>query len=110
MGASSPVAGVVEVHEMRTDGDIMRMRAVPALVLPRGKTVQLKSCGYHLMLMDLKQPVAKDSKVALTLRPQDSHGTQTTQKISVPVSTVAAGRAGEKTPKKCRARRAFAMS
>ena len=96
MGASSPVAGVVEVHEMRTDGDIMRMRAVPAPVLPRGKTVQLKSCGYHLMLMDLKQPVAKDSKVALTVRLQDSRGKKTTQEVTVSVSTVAAGRAGGK--------------
>ena len=41
VGVSSPVAGVVEVHEMKMDNDIMRMRAIPALDLPAGKTVAL---------------------------------------------------------------------
>ena len=55
VAASSPVAGVVEVHEMKMEGDIMRMRAVAGgLDLPAGKTVELKSGGYHVMLMDLK--------------------------------------------------------
>ena len=89
VGASTPVAGVVEVHEMKMDGDIMRMRAVPALELPAGQTVQLKPGGYHVMLMDLKQGLAKGSTVPLTLRLQDAQGVETTQEISVPVSTVA---------------------
>lgn len=100
MGASSPVAGVVEVHEMKMDGDIMRMRAVPVLELPAGQTVQLKPGGYHIMMTDLKQPLAKDSKVALTLRLQDSHGKETTQELAVPVSTMTPGQAGGKNSEK----------
>ena len=50
VGLSSPVAGVVEVHEMKMDKDIMRMRALPALALPAGKTIELKPGGYHVML------------------------------------------------------------
>ena len=35
----------------------MRMRAVDTLALPAGKTVELKPGGYHVMLMDLAQPL-----------------------------------------------------
>ena len=57
--AESPVAGVVEVHEMKMEGDIMKMRALPGLDLPAGQAVELKPGGYHVMLMDLKAPLAK---------------------------------------------------
>ena len=57
VGAASPVAGVTEVHEMKMEGDVMRMRAIPGLDLPAGKTVELKPGGYHVMLMDLKAPL-----------------------------------------------------
>jgi len=89
VGASSPVAGVVEVHEMKMEGDIMKMRAVPVLDLPAGKTVQLKPGGFHVMLMDLKQPLPKDSKVPLTLRFKDEKGSESQLELMVPVSTVA---------------------
>ena len=97
VGVSSPVAGVTEVHEMKMDGDIMRMRAIPALELPAGQTVQLKPGGYHLMLMELKQSLPKDSTVPLTLRLQDAKGVETRMEVSVPVSTAAPGaKAAEK--------------
>ncbi|HAL39451.1 MAG TPA: hypothetical protein DCP03_15595, partial [Polaromonas sp.] len=68
VGASFPVAGVAQVHEMKMDGDIMKMRAMPSLDLPAGQTVQLKPGGYHVMMMDLKQTLPKGSTVPLTLR------------------------------------------
>ncbi len=89
VGVSSPVAGVVEVHEMKMEGDIMKMRAVPVLALPAGQTVQLKPGGYHVMMMDLKQPLAKDSKVPLTLRFKDDKGSESKLELMVPVSTAA---------------------
>ena len=89
VGVSSPVAGVGEVHEMKMDGDIMTMRAMPVLDLPAGKTVELKPGGYHVMLMDLKQPLMKDSKVPLTLMFKDAKGVQSTLELNVPVSAVA---------------------
>ncbi len=67
VAAASPVAGVVEVHEMRLDDGVMRMRAVPALDLPAGKAVELKPGGYHVMLLDLKQPLAAGDTVPVTL-------------------------------------------
>ncbi len=89
VGVSSPVAGVAEVHEMKMDNDIMKMRAVPVLELPAGQTVQLRPGGYHVMLMDLKQPLPKGSTVPLTLRLQDAQGVETRLEVSVPVSTAA---------------------
>jgi periplasmic copper chaperone A len=91
--AESPAAGVTEVHEMKMDGDIMKMRAVPALDLPAGKTVELKPGGYHVMLMDLKAPLMKDSSVPLTLVFQDAKGMESKLTVNVPVATVAPGAA-----------------
>ena len=91
VGVSTPVAGVAEVHEMKMDGDVMKMRAVPALELPAGKTVQLKPGSYHLMLMDLKRPLLKDSTVPLTLRFKNAAGVDSQLELLVPVSTVAPG-------------------
>jgi copper(I)-binding protein len=68
VSASSPVAGVVEIHEMAMDGNVMKMRAVAnGLDLPAGKAVALQPGGYHVMLMDLKQQLKAGDTVAVTL-------------------------------------------
>lgn len=63
----SPVAGIVEIHEMKMENNVMRMRAVTGLDLPAGKVVELKPGGYHVMLMDLKGQVKEGDSVPLTL-------------------------------------------
>ncbi len=65
--ARSPVAGVVEIHEMAMQNNVMKMRAIPALELPAGRTVELKPGGYHVMLMDLKRQVKEGETVPVTL-------------------------------------------
>lgn len=92
--AESPAAGVTEVHEMKMEGDIMRMRAVPVLELPAGQSVELKPGGYHLMLMDLKAPLMKNSAVPLTLVFENAQGVQSRLELSLPVGTAAPGAAG----------------
>jgi copper(I)-binding protein len=90
ISVSTPVAGVAEVHEMKMDGDVMRMRPLAkGLELPAGKAVQLQPGGYHLMLMDLKLPLQKDTTIPVTLTLQDSKGVQSTQELRVPVLTAA---------------------
>ncbi|CAN7597207.1 copper chaperone PCu(A)C [Acidovorax sp. LjRoot129] len=91
--AESPAAGVTEVHEMKMEGDVMKMRAVPMLELPAGKTVELKPGGYHVMLLDLKAPLMRDSSVPITLVFQDAKGTESKLNLSVPVGTAAPGAA-----------------
>ena len=88
VSVSTPVAGVAEVHEMKMEGDVMKMRAVPALDLPAGKTVELKPGGYHVMLMDLKTALKKDSTVPLTLVFKDAAGQQSRVQLQVPVAVM----------------------
>ncbi len=86
VGVSSPVAGVAEIHEMKMDKDVMKMAALPnGLDLPAGKAVELKPGGYHVMLMDLKSPLAKDTTVPVTLTFQDAKGVKTQMELKVPV-------------------------
>jgi len=67
VAASSPVAEVVEIHEMKMDNGVMKMRAVEALPLPAGQPVALKPGSYHVMLMGLKAPIKAGETVPLTL-------------------------------------------
>jgi len=95
VGVSSPVAGVAEVHEMKMEGDVMKMRALPSLELPAGKKVEFKPGGYHVMLMDLKAPLAKDSTIPLTLLFKDAKGVESKLELKLPVATTAPGGAAE---------------
>jgi copper(I)-binding protein len=57
-GGSLDGAGKVEVHEMTMDGDVMKMRQLTdGLEIKPGATVELKPGSYHLMFLDLKQPI-----------------------------------------------------
>ena len=89
VGVSSPAAGVAEVHEMKVENDVMKMRSVPELDLPAGQTVSLKPGGYHVMLLDLKAPLAKANTVPLTLRFRDAKGVQTKLDLVLPVGLAA---------------------
>jgi len=67
VAASSPVASVVEIHEMKMADGVMKMRAVDVLPLPAGQAVALKPGSYHVMLMGLKNPIKAGDTVPLTL-------------------------------------------
>jgi copper(I)-binding protein len=96
VSVSTPVAAVAEVHEMKMDGDVMRMRPLTkGLELPAGTAVQLQPGGYHLMLMELKLPLQKDTTIPITLTLQNSKGVQSTQELRVPVLSAAPAGQGE---------------
>lgn len=62
------VSGVVEIHEMKMVDGVMKMRAIDrGIDLAPGKTVELRPGGYHIMFIDLKKPIAKDTPVKATL-------------------------------------------
>ena len=56
-----------------------------SLALPARQAVELKPGGYHLMLMDLKQPLAKGTQLPLTLRFVDASGVASQREVQVPV-------------------------
>jgi periplasmic copper chaperone A len=89
VAASSPLAGIVEVHEMLMDGNVMKMRAVPALELPAGKMVELRPGGYHVMLMDLKQQLKPGETVPLTLTIEGKDGRRETVEVKAAVRPLA---------------------
>lgn len=68
VSVSSPAAKTIEVHEMKMEGNVMRMRELPgALEIAPGATVTLAPGGFHLMMMGLKAPLKQGEKVPLTL-------------------------------------------
>jgi copper(I)-binding protein len=90
VGAASPVAGVAQVHEMKMDNGVMKMAELKdGLDLPAGKAVDLKPGGYHVMLMDLKETLAKDSSVPLTLTFKDAKGVESKLELKLPVAATA---------------------
>jgi periplasmic copper chaperone A len=91
VSVASPAAGVVEVHEMAMEGNTMRMRAMPHLDLPAGKAVELKPGGYHVMLMDLKQPLKPGDEVLMTLTVQNQDGKKESISIKAPVKPLGGG-------------------
>ncbi len=95
VGVASPVAGVAEVHEMAMEGDVMKMRAIAGLDLPAGKAVELKPGGYHVMLMDLKLPLQKDTTIPVTLMFKNAKGVETKAELKVPVSMAPPAGMGE---------------
>jgi copper(I)-binding protein len=90
VGVASPAARVVEIHEMKTEGGMMKMAAVPRVLIPAGKPVELKPGGYHVMLMDLVQPLKEGDTVPLSLTFEDNAGAK--QTIVVKASVRALGK------------------
>lgn len=85
LGAASAAASIVEIHEMKMEGSVMRMRAVPVLELPAAKTVELKPGGYHVMIMDLKRPLKAGDKFTIELRIERKDKSLVTQPVEVEV-------------------------
>ncbi|WP_312511607.1 copper chaperone PCu(A)C [Massilia sp.] len=85
VSASSPLTASVEVHEMAMQGDVMRMRQVPAIALGAGQTVALKPGGYHIMMMNLKAQLKEGDSVPLTLVFEYPDGKRETREIKAPV-------------------------
>lgn len=105
VAARSPVAGVVEIHEMAMDGDVMKMRQIPGLDLAAGRTMDLKPGGHHVMLMSLKQPLKGGQSVPLTLIFEDERGKRFEQTLVAPVTALGAGNAAMRAAPASAARR-----
>jgi copper(I)-binding protein len=89
--ARSPVAATVEVHEMKRDGDVMKMRAIPWLDLPAGRAVKLEPGGYHVMLIGLKQTLDVGDTVPLTLVIETADRQRQSIEVRAPVRPLAQG-------------------
>lgn len=68
VGASSPDADTVQIHQSTIENGIARMRPVAGLDLPPGGAVRLAPGSYHLMLLHLHRSLATGDTVNITLR------------------------------------------
>ena len=84
VGVASPVAEIAELHEMKMDGDIMRMRAVQRIDIKPSEPLELKPGGFHVMLMALTSPVLAGQEIELSLQFEKPDG----GKIEMPVKAV----------------------
>jgi len=66
--ASTPVAGKVEIHETRREGDKVRMVPVAGVEVPAGGTVRMAPGGLHIHLLDLKRNLRPGDSFTMTLR------------------------------------------
>ena len=64
---ASPAAQSVEIHTMKMDGNLMKMRPVAGIDIPAGGSVALAAGGYHVMFVGLAHPLASGDQVPLTL-------------------------------------------
>lgn len=68
VGVSTPAAETVQVHEMRTEGGMMRMGEMAGgLPLPEDTEIRLAPGGTHVMLMGLAVPLVAGARVSMTL-------------------------------------------
>ena len=69
LSASSPLTPMVQVHEMKMEGDVMKMAELKdGLEIPAGAKVELKPGGFHIMFMGLKDQVKEGDVVKVTLK------------------------------------------
>ncbi|MGZ3181348.1 MAG: copper chaperone PCu(A)C [Telluria sp.] len=88
----SPVAATVEMHQMDMRSTTMNMRAVDAIALPAGKTVDFGAAGYHVMLMELRRQLKAGETVPLELLVEEKNKkrlTVTVQATVRPLGTAA---------------------
>lgn len=67
VAASTPIAVEAQLHQTSMDNGVIKMRPIAALDLKAGATVKLAPGGYHLMLVNLKQPLKDGDSFPLTL-------------------------------------------
>lgn len=90
IGASSPRAERVELHEMSMEGGVMRMRAAEALTIPAGGESALAPGGRHLMFFGVSEPFTEGERIPVRLRFARAGEVD----VSLPVQRQAAGHAG----------------
>lgn len=66
--ATAAITATVQLHEMKMEGDVMKMAEIPGgIVIPAGATIELKPKSLHIMFMDLQAPVMEGEEIAGTL-------------------------------------------
>ena len=93
-GGATEAAKKFEVHEMKMEGAVMKMRELPnGVEIPPGATVELKPGSYHIMMTTLAKPFAKGDRVKASLTFEKAG------KVDIEFAVDAAGGSGAKEHK-----------
>jgi len=84
LSAKAAVSTSVELHEMKMEGDVMKMRQVDGIALPTGKKVELKPGGFHIMFVGLKAPLKAGDKFPMTLKFEKAGEVEVTVNVEAP--------------------------
>ncbi|WP_136483990.1 copper chaperone PCu(A)C [Vibrio sp. H11] len=87
VAALTPAAGKAELHDVITEGDMMKMRQVTSFKLPAGGSLQLKPGSFHIMLFDLPQPLMAGMNIEVELQLENGDH----YRFDAPVKKVMAG-------------------
>jgi copper(I)-binding protein len=81
LGAQSPAAKTVQIHQSSMANDVMSMKEVASVELPAGKPVSMDSNSYHVMLIDLQKQVKEGDQVPISLTVEDAAGAKQTIEV-----------------------------
>lgn len=82
------VAKDVQVHSMKMENGVMKMRDLGELEVPAGQAVELTPGGIHLMLMGLKKPLVAGETVTVKMTFQDGKNGKNTSVVAVPIRAI----------------------
>jgi copper(I)-binding protein len=68
VSASSDAAQTVELHEVKNEGGVMKMRPVSTIPIPANGKTELKPGGYHIMLLGLTHDLKAGDRIPVTLK------------------------------------------
>ena len=98
VGGTAAISQRIEVHEMAMDGGVMKMRELkPGLVIKPGETITLKPGSFHVMFMELKEPLSQAKPFKGTLIFEKSGTIEIEYKVE-PFGTRVPGDGGQPMP------------
>ena len=96
VGVRTTAAPISEVHEMKMEDNVMKMRKVDSIAIQPGKALELSPGGFHVMLMDLPAAMTAGSNVPLTLVFKDAAGKESSVNVQAQVRAANAAAATRK--------------
>lgn len=90
VGAESPLAERIELHQVIQDRQVMARRPVVAIPVAAGAETRLAPGGFQMVLIGLREPLAQGRHIPITLAFDDG----STQRIAAPVLAIAAAETG----------------
>ena len=96
LSAAADIAQAVELHSMRMDGDVMRMRQVDTVEVAANQLVEFKPGGLHVMLIGLKTPLKVGNSFPMTLRFEKAGEVKVNVRVlpAAPAAPAASGASG----------------